>query len=148
MKNLIIIIVTTVIFGGCTIHFGSSSSEPEKEIKTEVTETKKEILKPKPWPQVEKEFWYAKYFVTMAMNPQVQQMLTPRQVFEVVKCTVDGFEKDYEYEQFVTEIGETLRLPPHLSKYVYDLSLECSMEVRRKAEKKQSEKPLTLEQSI
>ena len=148
MKNLIIIIVTTVIFGGCTIHFGPSSSEPEKEIKTEVTETKKEILKPKPWPQVEKEFWYAKYFVTMAMNPQVQQMLTPRQVFEVVKCTVDGFEKDYEYEQFVTEIGETLRLPPHLSKYVYDLSLECSMEVRRKAEKKQSEKPLTLEQSI
>ena len=79
----------------------------------------------------------------MAMNPNVQRMLTPRQVFDVVRCTVDGFEKDYEYEQFVTEIGETLRLPPHLSKYVYDLSLECSMEVRRKAEKKQSENPLT-----
>ena len=84
----------------------------------------------------------------MAMNPNVQKMLTPRQVFDVVRCTVDGFEKDYKYEQFLEEIGENLRLPPHTSKYVYDLSFECSVEVRRKAEKKQNEKPLTLEQSI
>ena len=97
MKNLIIIIIFTIIFGGCTINFGPT--QPEKEIKTEVTETKKETLKPKlkPWPHVEKEYWYAKYFLSMAMNPDVQRMLTPRQVFEVVKCTVDGFEKDYEY---------------------------------------------------
>ena len=146
MKNLIIIIVTTIIFGGCTINFGPT--QPEKEIKTEVTETKKETLKLKPWPYGEKEYWYAKYFLSMAMNPDVQRMLTPRQVFEVVRCTVDGFEKDYEYGRFVKEIGENLRLPPHTSKYVYDLSFECSVEVRRKAEKKQNEKPLTLEQSI
>ena len=146
MKNLIIIIVTTVIFGGCTINFGPSSSEPEKEIKTEVTETIKETHKP--WPHVEKEFWYAKYFLSMAMNPNVQKMLTPRQVFDVVRCTVDGFEKDYGYEAFKQEIGENLRLPPHTSKYVYDLSFECSVEVRRKAEENLSKKPLTLEQSI
>ena len=146
MKNLIIIIATTVIFGGCTITFGPSSSEPEKEIKTEVVETIKETHKP--WPHVEKEFWYAKYFLSMAMNPNVQKMLTPRQVFDVVRCTVDGFEKDYKYEKFVEEIGEKVVLPPHTSKYVYNLSFECSVEVRRKAEKKQNEKPLTLEQSI
>ena len=146
MKNLIIIIIFTLIFGGCTINFGPSSPEPEKEIKTEVTETIKEAHKL--WPHEEKEFWYAKYFLSMAMNPNVQKMLTPRQVFDVVRCTVDGFEKDYKYEQFLEEIGENLRLPPHTSKYVYDLSFECSVEVRRKAEKKQNEKPLTLEQSI
>ena len=146
MKNLIIIIIFTIIFGGCTINFGPSSSEPEKEIKTEVTETIKETHKP--WPHVEKEFWYAKYFLSMAMNPNVQKMLTPRQVFDVVRCTVDGFEKDYGYEAFKQEIGENLRLPPHTSKYVYDLSFECSVEVRRKAEENLSKKPLTLEQSI
>ena len=149
MKNLIIIIATTVIFGGCTITFGPSSSEPEKEIKTEVVETIKETHKP--WPHVEKEFWYAKYFLSMAMNPNVQKMLTPRQVFDVVRCTVDGFEKDYKYEKFVEEIGEKVVLPPHTSKYVYNLSFECSVEVRRKIKsefQKQDEKPLTLEESI
>ena len=148
MKNLIIIIIFTIIFGGCTINFGPT--QPEKEIKTEVTEIKKEKekYKPKPWPHVEKEYWYAKYFLSMAMNPDVQRMLSPRQVFEVVKCTVDGFEKDYEYERFVKEIGANLRLPPHLSKYIYDISFECSLEVKRKATEEPSEKPLTLKQSV
>ena len=144
MKNLIIIIIFTIIFGGCTINFGPT--QPEKEIKTEVTETKKETLNP--WPHVEKEYWYAKYFLSMAMNPDVQRMLSPRQVFEVVRCTVDGFEKDYEYEQFVKEIGGNLRLPPHLTKYIYDLSFECSLEVKRKAAEEQSKKPLTLKDSV
>ena len=146
MKNLIIVIIFTIIFGGCTINFGPT--QPEKEIKTEITETKKETLKLKPWPHVEKEYWYAKYFLSMAMNPDVQRMLSPRQVFEVVKCTVDGFEKDYEYEQFVREIGENLRLPPHLTKYIYDLSFECSLEVKRKMKEDQDKKPLTLKNSI
>ena len=144
MKNLIIIIIFTIIFGGCTINFGPT--QPEKEIKTEVTETKKETLKP--WPHVEKEYWYAKYFLSMAMNTNVQRMLTPRQVFEVVRCTVDGFEKDYEYERFVSEIGANLRLPPHLSKYIYDISFECSLEVKRKAAEEQSKKPLSLKDSV
>ena len=144
MKNLIIIIIFTIIFGGCTINFGPS--QPEKEIKTEVTKTKKETHKP--WPHVKKEYWYAKYFLSMAMNTNVQRMLTPEQVFDVVKCTVDGFEKDYEYERFVKEIGGNLRLPPHLSKYIYDISLECSLEVKRKVEEERSKTPLTLEQSV
>ena len=148
MKNLIIIIIFTIIFGGCTITFGPT--QPEKEIKTEVTETKKETLKPKhkPWPHLDKEYWYAKYFLSMAMNTNVQRMLTPRQVFEVVRCTVDGFEIDYEYERFVSEIGANLRLPPHLSKYIYDISFECSLEVKRKAAEEQSKKPLSLKDSV
>ena len=147
MKNLIIIIATTIIFGGCTINFGPT--QPEKEIKTEVTETKKEIHTP--WPHVEKEYWYAKYFLSMAMNTDVQRMLSPRQVFEVVKCTVDGFEKDYEYERFVSEIGGNVVLSPHLSKYIYDISFACSVEVKRKLTRElqeQDEKPLTIKESI
>ena len=148
MKNLIIIIIFTIIFGGCTINFGPT--QPEKEIKTEVTETKKETLKLKlkPWPHVEKEYWYAKYFLSMAMNTNVQRMLLPRQVFEVVRCTVDKFEEDYEYERFVSEIGGNMVLPPHLSKYIYNISFACSVEVKRKAAEEQSKKPLTLKDSV
>ena len=144
MKNSIIIIIFTIIFTGCTVNFGQTT--PEKEIKTEVTETKKETLKP--WPHVEKEYWYAKYFLSMAMNPNVQRVMTARQVFSVVKCTVDGFEKDYEYEQFVKEIGANMALPPQIHKYIYDLSFECSLEVKRKIQEEQSKKPLTLKQSV
>ena len=144
MKKLIIVIIFTIIFGGCTINFGPT--QPEKEIKTEVTKTKKETHKP--WPHVEKEYWYAKYFLSMAMNPDVQRMLLPRQVFDVVKCTVDEFEKDYEYERFVNEIGGNMVLPPHLSKYIYDISFACSVEVKRKAAEEQSKKPLTLKESV
>ena len=146
MKNLIIVIIFTIIFGGCTINFGPTT--PEKEIKTEVTETKKETLKLKPWPHVEKEYWYAKYFLSMAMNPDVQRVMAPRQVFAVVKCTVDGFEKDYEYERFVKVIGANMKLQPQIHKYIYDLSFECSLEVKRKATEKQSKKPLTLKNSV
>ena len=142
MKNSIIIIIFTILFVGCTVNF--EQTKPEKEIKTEVTETKKL----KSWPHVEKEYWYAKYFLTMAINPNVQRMLTPRQVFEVVRCTVDGFEKDYEYEQFLKEIGDNMVLTPHISKYIYDLSFECSLEVKRKMKEDQDKKPLTLKNSI
>ena len=144
MKKSIIIIIFTIIFTGCTVNFGQTA--PEKEIKTEVTETKKETLKP--WPHVKKEYWYAKYFLSMAMNPNVQRMLTPEQVFDVVKCTVDGFEKDYEYEQFLKVIGENMSLPAHISQYIHDLSYVCSQEVQRKEKEKQSKKPLTLKNSV
>ena len=140
MKNLIIIIIFTIIFGGWTVNFGQTKSE--REIKTEVTESKKE--KHKPWPHEKKEFWYAKYFLTMALNPQVQMMLTPEQVFDVVKCTVDGFEKDYKFEQFLKEIGENLKLSPQLTKYVYDISYKCSQKLKRKVKKEQIKKPPTV----
>ena len=142
MKKIIIIIIFAIIFGGWSVNF--EQTKLKKETKTEVTEKQKL----KPWPHVKKEYWYARYFLTMALNPKVQLVLTPEQVFDVVKCTVDGFEKDYEYERFVKEIGANLRLPPHSSKYIYDLSFECSLEVKRKAAEKQSKKPLTLKNSV
>ena len=129
-----------IIFGGCTINI--PSSQPIQKV--EKTEQKALKL----WPHVKKEYWYAKYFLTMAVNPNVQRMLTPEQVFAVVKCTVDGFERDYDYDQFLEKIGDNLRLSPQMNKYVYDTSLVCSQEVQRKMKEEQSKKPLTLKQSV
>ena len=146
MKNTIIIIIFTILFSGCTISI-PQPQPPIEEKKVVVQETGGY----EPWPDGEKVYWYARYFFTMASNPKVQLLMTPRDAYEIAKCTVDGFEKDYKYEKFVEEIGEKVVLPPHTSKYVYNLSFECSVEVRRKIKsefQKQDEKPITLEESI
>ena len=136
----IIIFAMIIIFGGCTINI--PSSQPIQKV--EKTEQKALKL----WPHVKKEYWYAKYFLTMALNPKVQQMLTPEQTFAVVKCTVDGFEKDYDYKQFLEVIGDQRILSPQVNKYVYDLSYVCSQEVQRKMKEELSKKPLTLKDTI
>ena len=132
-----------LLFGGCTINMAPTQELVEKKIPARI-----ELKQYKLWPHVKKEYWYAKYFLTMAVNPNVQRMLTPEQVFAVVKCTVDGFERDYDYEQFLEKIGDNLRLSPQMNKYVYDTSLVCSQEVQRKMKEEQSKKPLTFEKSI
>jgi hypothetical protein len=124
------------LFTGCTINMTPPQEQVENKVSAEI-----ETKKIKPWPHVEKEYWYAKYFLSMALNPDVQRVMLPRQVFSVVKCTVDGFEKDYEYERFVKEIGANMALPPQIHKYIYDLSWQCSLEVKRKAEEEQSKNP-------
>ena len=87
------------------------------------------------------------FYVLLLVNIQMKDRRCIYE-FEVVKCTVDAFEKDYEYERFVSEIGGNMVLPPHLSKYIYDISFECSLEVKRKATEEQSKKPLTLKDTI
>jgi PBP1b-binding outer membrane lipoprotein LpoB len=143
MYKSIIFVMILLLFGGCTINMAPTQELVEKKIPAQI-----ELKQYKLWPHVKKEYWYAKYFLTMAMNPNVQRMLTPEQVFAVVKCTVDGFERDYDYEQFLEKIGDNLRLSPQMNKYVYDTSLVCSQEVQRKMKEEQSKKPLTLKETI
>ena len=122
MKNIIIVITFTILFGGCTVNFGEP--KPEEIVKVEE-------VKPKLWPLKKKEFWYAKYFLSMAINPNVQKMLTPEMVFDVVVCTVDQFEKDYDYVKFTQDIGDRTVISPETSKYIYDISLDCSHQVQK-----------------
>ena len=136
------VMVLALFMMGCTINMAPSKQIQSHRAATEVAQVDV------PWPHEMKEYWYARYFLTMALNPKVQLVLKPEQVFDVVKCTVDGFEKDYEYERFVKVIGANMKLQPQIHKYIYDLSFECSLEVKRKAAEDQSKKPLTLEQSI
>ena len=111
---------------GCVIKQIETVKEPPKE---EVVESKPSFI---PWPLEKKEYWYAKYFLTMAMNPNVQRMLTPETVFEIVRCTVDQLEKDYNYEKFLTDIGDNLSLPNHISQYIYEVSFACSKIIQNK----------------
>ena len=121
MKNLIIVIMFTILFGGCTVNFGEP--KPEEMVKVEE-------VKPKLWPIKKKEYWYAKYFLSMAINPNVQKALSPEMVFDVVVCTVDQFEKDYDYVKFIQDIGDNRVISPEISKYIYDISFDCGTQVQ------------------
>ena len=127
MKKLFIVMFSILCLSGCIIKQIEPVKEPPKE---EVAkETKPSFI---PWPLEKKEYWYAKYFLTMAMNPNVQRMLTPETVFEIVRCTVDQMEKDYKYEKFLADIGDRMRLPNHISQYIYEVSFACSTIIQKK----------------
>ena len=126
MKKFFIVMFSILCLTGCVIKQIEPAKEPTKEV---VEETKPSFI---PWPLEKKEYWYAKYFLTMAMNPNVQRMLTPETVFEIVRCTVDQMEKDYKYEKFLADIGDRMRLPDHISRYIYEVSFACSKIVQNK----------------
>ena len=126
---------------GCVIKQIEPVKEPTKEV---VEEPKLSFV---PWPLEKKEYWYAKYFLTMAMNPNVQRMLTPETVFEIVRCTVDQMEKDYKYEKFLADIGDRMRLPNHISQYIYEVSFACSTIIQKKMGNK-TKPPIKLEDAI
>ena len=125
MKKFFIVMFSILCLTGCVI----KQIEPAKEPTKEVVEVEPSFV---PWPLEKKEYWYAKYFLTMAMNPNVQRMLTPETVFEIVRCTVDQMEKDYKYEKFLADIGDRMRLPDHISRYIYEVSFACSKIVQNK----------------
>ena len=119
-----------ICLSGCII----KQIEPPKE--SEKVPEKEEVVESKPshelWPHEKKEYWYAKYFLSMAVNPRVQQLMGPETVFEIVRCTVDQIEKDYKYEKFLTDIGNNMMLPNHISQYIYQVSYVCSQLIKKK----------------
>ena len=84
----------------------------------------------------------------MAVNPNVQRMMTPETVFDIVRCTINQIEQDYEYKKFLTDIGDNMILPDHISQYIYNISYACSKIVQNKMGNKFKELPMTLEESI
>ena len=124
-----ILVVMTIIFAGCTINIPSNQPQPpteEKKVVAQIEMKQDEKVKHKPWPQEEKEYWYARYFFTMAINPQIQQMMPPRSVFEIVKCSVTKYEEDYSWEWFLANLHDHRTIKPEVSKYVYDVTKVCA----------------------
>ena len=142
MKKFFIVMFSILCLSGCVIKQIEPIKEPPEE---EVVESKQSFV---PWPTEKREYWYAKYFLSMAMNPNVQRMLTPETVFKIVKCTVNQIEKDYPYEKFLTDIGDNLALPNHISQYIYEVSFACSQIVQNKMGNEYKKPEVKLEDAI
>jgi len=116
-KSIIFIII--VILGGCTINMTPPKTQPQLQ---------QQVL----WPHEKKEYWYARYFHTMASNPDIQRIMRPDQLFEVVKCTVDQYEKDHDWKWFQENLGNNLIITQENTRYVYNVTKKCADIVKAK----------------
>jgi len=135
MKHTLIIIIFTILFTGCTINMTPSQEQVEKKVPAQIEMKQAEQVTHNPWPQEKKEYWYARYFHTMASYPSIQQMLQPHEVFEIVKCTISKYEEDHTYEWFLENLGEVRILTPANNKYVYDTTTVCANMTKAKKKK-------------
>ena len=135
MKHTLIIIIFTILFTGCTINMTPSQEQVEKKVPAQIEMKQAEQITHNPWPQEKKEYWYARYFHTMASYPSIQQMLQPHEVFEIVKCTISKYEEDHDYEWFLANLGEIRILTPANNKYVYDTTTVCANITKAKNKK-------------
>jgi len=124
-----------IILGGCTINMTPSQDQVEKKVPVQIEMKQAEQVTHKPWPHDKIEYWYARYFHTMANHPTIQQMLQPHEVFEIVKCTIKKYEEDHTYEWFLENLGEVRTLSQANNKYVYDITTLCANITKAKNEK-------------
>jgi hypothetical protein len=120
MKMYKIIIGMILIFGGCTINMTPPQPQQQVEKKVEV------VKKHKPWPHDQKIYWYARYFHIMASMPAIQKILKPDQLFEVVKCAVNQYEKDHDWKWFQENLGNQITITPENNRYVYIVTKRCA----------------------
>ena len=135
MKHTLIIIIFTILFTGCTINMTPSQEQVEKKVPAQIEMKQAEQVTHKPWPHDKIEYWYARYFHTMANHPTIQQMLQPHEVFEIVKCTIKKYEEDHTYEWFLENLGEVRILTQANNKYVYDTTTVCANITKAKNKK-------------
>jgi hypothetical protein len=121
-----IIFVMILLFSGCTINMGPSQEQVEKKVPAQIEMKQAQQSKHAPWPQDGKEYWYARYFHTMASHPGIQQRIKPEDVFAIVKCTMKKYEEEHSWEWFRKNLADVQILTPENSQYVYVVTRACA----------------------
>ena len=135
----VILFVMIILMGGCNIPI--NQPQPPTEEKKVVQETGGF----EPWPEGEKQYWIARYFFTMAADPRVQQLMKPRDAYEIVVCTVNKYEEEHSWEWFTMFLHDNRILQPEIEQYVYDTTKICAVKQKAKTDAK---KPLDVKESI
>jgi hypothetical protein len=115
-----------ILFGGCTINMAPSQEQVEKKVPAQIEMKQAEQSKHAPWPQDGKEYWYARYFHTMASHPGIQRRIKPEDVFAIVKCTMNKYEEDHSWEWFRKNLADVQILTPENTQYVYVVTRACA----------------------
>jgi hypothetical protein len=126
MKHSLIIIIFTILFAGCTINMTPSQEQVEQKVPAQIEMKQAEQSKHAPWPQDGREYWYARYFHTMASHPGIQQRIKPEDVFAIVKCTMNKYEEDHSWEWFRKNLADVQILTPENTQYVYTVTRSCA----------------------
>ena len=126
-----------ILFGGCTINMAPSQEQVEKKVPAQIEMKQAEQSKHAPWPQDGKEYWYARYFHTMASHPGIQRRIKPEDVFAIVKCTMRKYEEDHSWEWFRKNLADVQILTQENTQYVYVVTRSCADQQRAKEPKPQ-----------
>jgi hypothetical protein len=126
MYKSIIFGMILLLFSGCTINMTPLQEQVEKKVPAQIEMKLTEQSKHAPWPQDGKEYWYARYFHTMASHPGIQQRIKPEDVFAIVKCTVKKYEEEHSWEWFRKNLADVQILTPENSQYVYVVTRACA----------------------
>jgi len=121
-----IIFVMILLFSGCTINMGPSQEQVEKKVPAQIEMKQAQQSKHAPWPQDGKEYWYARYFHTMASHPGIQRRIKPEDVFAIVKCTMKKYEEEHSWEWFRKNLADVQILTPENTQYVYVVTRACA----------------------
>jgi hypothetical protein len=132
-----------ILFGGCTINMAPTQEQVEKKVPAQIEMKQAEQSKHAPWPQDGKEYWYARYFHTMASHPGIQRRIKPEDVFAIVKCTMNKYEEEHSWEWFRKNLADVQILTPENTQYVYVVTRACAD--RQKAK---TLKPMGVRQTI
>jgi len=103
-----------------------SQEQVEKKVPAQIEMKQAEQSKHAPWPQDGKEYWYARYFHTMASHPGIQRRIKPEDVFAIVKCTMNKYEEDHSWEWFRKNLADVQILTPENTQYVYTVTRSCA----------------------
>jgi hypothetical protein len=143
MKHSLIIIIFTILFAGCTINMAPSQEQVEQKVPAQIEMKQAEQSKHAPWPQDGKEYWYARYFHTMASHPGIQRRIKPEDVFAIVKCTMNKYEEEHSWEWFRKNLADVQILTPENTQYVYVVTRACADKQKAK-----TLKPMGVRQTI
>ena len=130
-----IIIVVMMILSGCTINMTPQPPTDEKKVPAQIEMKQTQQSKHAPWPQDGKEYWYARYFHTMASHPGIQRRIKPEDVFAIVKCTMRKYEEDHSWEWFRKNLADVQILTQENTQYVYVVTRACADQQRAKEPK-------------
>ena len=126
MYKSIIFGMILLLFSGCTINMTPLQEQVEKKVPAQIEMKQVQQSKHAPWPQEEKEYWYARYFHTMASHPGIQQRIKPEDVFAIVKCTMNKYEEEHSWEWFRKNLADVQILTPENTQYVYTVTRSCA----------------------
>jgi hypothetical protein len=126
MYKSIIFGMILLLFSGCTINMTPLQEQVEKKVPAQIEMKLTEQSKHAPWPQDGKEYWYARYFHTMASHPGIQQRIKPEDVFAIVKCTMKKYEEEHSWEWFRKNLADVQILTPENTQYVYVVTRACA----------------------
>ena len=131
------VMVLALFMMGCTINMTPQPPTDEKKVPAQIEMKQAEQSKHAPWPQDGKEYWYARYFHTMASHPGIQRRIKPEDVFAIVKCTMRKYEEDHSWEWFRKNLADVQILTQENTQYVYVVTRSCADQQRAKEPKPQ-----------